>query len=281
MVDRARKYLVAWRLVHRNTFSGDGGLVNRTVAFADDAVQRHTFARLDADGRANGDVGRRRDYPGAIGREHQRFFRCQLQQAGDGVARPIHRLCFDEFGDCIQRHHHGSLRPLTDQECTRHGDRHQGADGQSPTEDRLEALGVGFPTREVNGDGRYGHADRGPFPGVWREVGDRLRRNRDDQRRDQSEITAVTLRQLIRVPIGVGLFREWLRLKAGLANGIKRFFQCVVRCIDAYRPARQLEVQALNAGDRFNHAPYLGFFDAAVHAGYVKRVRRHRFARHF
>ena len=43
----------------------------------------------------------------------------------------------------------------------------------------------------------------------------------------------------------------------------------------------QLEVQALNAGDRINHASNLGFFDAAVHAGYVKPVRRHRFACHF
>ena len=81
---------------------------------------------------------------------------------------------------------------------------------------------------------------------------------------------------VLRIRRGLGL--HWLRYKARLANGVQCLWQRFVGCVDAHRTSRQLEVQSPYARDRFDDAPYLRLFDAAIHGGNAKSVRGHRFA---
>ena len=166
-VERAGKQRVAQRLVDGQTLAGQAGFIHCAAAACHAAVQRHAAARTNAHGAAHRYVGGGHAAPLPIGAQHVDSVRAERQQCANRVARAAYCALFYPLGQCIQRHHHGRFRPLANQECAGHRDRHQGADSQLGAHQRANAGLVHAQPGQPDGQRRQCHAAHLP----WQSVG--------------------------------------------------------------------------------------------------------------
>ena len=93
---RAGEDFVARLFVHRQRFTGDGGLVEGALAVDNDAVGGHVVAGPDADDVADGQI-LRRDFLFAVRRDAARLGGGQLDERFDGSARAFGGAGLDDL----------------------------------------------------------------------------------------------------------------------------------------------------------------------------------------
>ena len=269
LVDGAREHQIARFLVHRNALARNRRLVDAAVALGHAAVERDALAGLDPGDGVQGDVRGLHALPASIGLLDVGLVRCQVHQALDGVARPVHGACLDQFGDGVQRHDHGRLGPLADEKGARDGHRHQRIDVELAAPQRDQALGVGLDARQPDRHGSDGHAQALPHHRVRCEVRHALGHDRQTQRCGQPHI-AGTLGMVMPMVVGGtrcggSARRHRLRRETGLADRHQRGFHGRVGAIDAQVALGETEVQATDAVDGFDRAADLGLLHRAIH----------------
>ena len=105
-VDRAGEYRVAGRLVNRDAFASDRRLIDRTGSCRHLTIERYPGAGFDPNAGLQLYLCGWYFQPRAISLPNFRRLRRQVEQALDGVTRPIHGTGFDQFGNGIQGHDH-------------------------------------------------------------------------------------------------------------------------------------------------------------------------------
>ena len=123
-VDRAREHLVTEPFVHRQRFTGNRRLIDVASSRNDLAVERDLFARPDADDLADLD-SLERDPRLEAAANHDGFGWRQVHQRADCLPRAVHAVRFEVLRQVEQEDDRGRLRPLADDECPQHRDRHQ------------------------------------------------------------------------------------------------------------------------------------------------------------
>ena len=151
-VDRAGKYWVACHLINRDTFAGDRRLIDRTAACRHLTIERYSGAGFDPHTGFQLYLCGRHFPPRSIRLPDFRRLRRQVEQALDGVTRPIHGAGLDQFGNGIQGHDHRRLGPLADQEGTGHRHTHQRVHVQLPAPQCRHAFAIGRNAGQPDGD---------------------------------------------------------------------------------------------------------------------------------
>ena len=147
---------IAHLLVHRQAFSGNGGLVERGMAGIDAGVERHPGARAHADAGADRNGGQGARLP-AIGGLHFGGFRGEGGERADRIARPLQGQRFDGLGQSEQKDHHRRFRPLADDDCADDRQGHQEVDVERPVLEGDPAFLQGGQPGAEYGQRREGH----------------------------------------------------------------------------------------------------------------------------
>ena len=266
VVDGAGKQGVAHGLVHGHALARHRGLVHRTRARDDHAIERHARARPDAHHGVQRHAGRRGLLPGAVGLAHLGRVGGQVEQALDGVARPVHRTRLDQLGQGIQRHHHGGLGPLADDKRPGHGHGHQRIDVEPPPPERSNALAVGGKTGQPDGGSGQRHARHLKLPRLWRPKSQQLGGHGQPQRQAQApqppgaRLVAVRLRAL-----ACNALCQGLRIKPCPPDGRQDLRHGRGQRIDGQRAGSQLKMQTAQARNTRQRVANLAFLGRAVH----------------
>jgi hypothetical protein len=236
------------------------------------AVHRHAFAGPHAHDGAQRHRGHRHRRPPAIGLLYGSLLGGQGQQALDRIAGAIDRACLDRLGDGVQRHHHGRLGPLPDDEGASDGHGHQGVDIQAPLAQRRQPLLVDIEAGQPDGGGR--HREPRGLPGlrVRGEEADQLRA--DGQRQSARKPPGSARPGAVLVVLRPGAcaagrrgarFRHRLRIEAGLADRHEGLLDRRWRGVDGHRARPELKRHRADVGDMGDRATDLRLFAGAVH----------------
>ena len=125
--------------MRQRTLAGNGGLIDRAFAFGHQTIEGYACPGRHAQYRAQRHILGGHALGAAVGLQHIGGLGCQLQQAADGQAGLVHGLIFDALGSGVQRHDHGRLRPLADDEGTGHSHGHQCMNAEFEAKQILEA----------------------------------------------------------------------------------------------------------------------------------------------
>ena len=185
-VDRAGEYRVACHLINRDTFAGDRRLIDRTAACRHLTIERYSGAGFDPHTGFQLYLCGRHFPPRSIRLPDFRRLRRQVEQALDGVTRPIHGAGLDQFGNGIQGHDHRRLGPLADQEGTGHGHTHQRVHVQLPAPQCRHAFAIGRNAGQPDGDDGQCHTEALERQCVGREEIQRFRTDGQPQRQNTS-----------------------------------------------------------------------------------------------
>src|SRR5690606_3293937 len=94
-------------LVHRQTFSGNGRLVDAGMPLQYVAIQSYALTRAYPDTAVHWDFSKSALLPATVCLLHDDCLGCQAEQLMDGISGSIQRAGFDALGNCKQKHDHG------------------------------------------------------------------------------------------------------------------------------------------------------------------------------
>ena len=264
-VDGAGKHRVTRCLVHRNALARDGRLVDRAGATGHYAVQRHALAGFDAQEGVHRNLRRCHRCPAPVRLAHLGRFGRKVQQALDGIARPVHRAALDQFGNGVKGHDHGGLGPLTNEKSAGHGHRHQRVDVQPPLQQGGKPLAIGGKARQPDGGGRQRHAHPLENRRVRGQKGHGLSSNGQTQR--QSQASQALCAGFVSMVIARFPGSHGLRVKPGLADRGQGLGDHIVGCVNGESACAELKTQPAHPGNGFQRPADLAFFCGAVHGG--------------
>ena len=214
--------------------------------------------------------------PAAVGLARLGHGRGERQQAADGVARAVDGARLDQLGNRVQRHHHGGLGPLADQEGAGDGHRHQRRNAQLATRQRRQPLAVDAKARQADGQRRHRHAGDLPGAGVGGGKVDRL----GPQRQQQGGGQLGGLAALAAAGVGgAGRLAQALGFQAGGGDGLLDGRPGAVGRVHRQRARAQVEAQAAHRGLALQRAADLCLLAGAVHVGNAQQqgaARRQR-----
>jgi hypothetical protein len=210
--------------------------------------------------------------PGAVGLPQVGGVGRERQQAADGIARAVHGARFDQLGDGVQRHDHGRLGPLADDEGARDGHRHQRVDVQAAVPQGGQALAEGAESGQCDGCGsdRQAHPLR---PRCVRDqegqaLGCRGKGECSQQAGQAGAGGGSVLVFVVRSNPGAGRLRSIgprVNLESGVPDGL-HCCQCSLRLAgNAQAAFAQLETQPQDTRDALDSATDLGLLAGTVH----------------
>ena len=258
-----------------------GCLVDAAVARHHAPIQRQTFSGSDAHHASHGDISCRLAQPRAIGLTHLGQGWRQIQYVPDGAACAINRARLDPFGNGVQRHHHGSLGPLPDEESARHRYGHERIDIEFAAQQRLQTLAVHRNTRQRNGQRSYCHAGHRPRQGMRHKEVNAFGQQSKPQRRphlDQIPAIAARLPRIMCAAITgsniVCASSNGLHPVPDLRNSSNDQLHYSIRRIHQQGALPQAKLQAANTVDRVQRLADFVFFHYAIHIGNAQPLPR-------